>query len=172
MLLVTAPYYRSTYVFVHRRDSRFHVESFDSPALRRLRIGVQIIGDDYTNTPPVHALARRGIVRNVRGYSVLGDYREANPPARIIDALVSDEIDVAIAWGPMAGYFARSQRVPLEIVPVSPAIDVPFLPFVFDISAGVRRGEESFRNEIERVLERRRADIDRILDEYGVPGIG
>ena len=65
----TRPYYRSTYVFVSRRDRGLAVRSFDDPALRRLRIGVQMIGDDGTNSPPAHALANLGIANNVPGYS-------------------------------------------------------------------------------------------------------
>ena len=67
--------------------------------LRGLRIGVHLIGDDGFNVPPAHALARRGIVGNVRGYPIYGDYREPNPPARLIEALAQGEIDVAIALG-------------------------------------------------------------------------
>ena len=168
----TRPYYRSSYVFVWRRDRGYDIRSFDDPRLRELRVGVQMIGDDYTNSPPAHALANRGVVQNVRGYSVYGDYAQPNPPARIIDAVVRGEVDVAVAWGPMAGYFARMADVPLELVPVSPAVDVPFLPMVFDISMGVRHGDEALRQELERVLIARKRTIDRILDEYGVTRVG
>src|SRR6185437_16735276 len=74
MLATTRPYYRSTYVFVTRRDRHLDIRSLDDPRLRHLRIGVQLIGDDFSNTPPAHALARRGIVQNVRGYPVQGNY--------------------------------------------------------------------------------------------------
>ena len=169
---VTRPYYRSTYVFVSRKDAGLAVRSLDDSVLRKLRIGVQIIGDDYANAPPAHALARRGVVGNLRGYSVFGDYREPNPPARIIDAVVDREVDLAIVWGPLAGYFAQRAPVALDIVPVSPQIDLPFLPFVYDIAVGVKRGNDSLRTELDGVLVRRRADIDRLLAEYGVPRIG
>src|SRR4051794_33932587 len=96
MALTTAPYYRSTYVFVTRRDRGLAVRSLDDPALKRLRVGVQIIGDDGTNTPPAHALARRGVIDNVQGFTVYGDYREDSPPARIIDAVARGEVDVAV----------------------------------------------------------------------------
>src|SRR5689334_1267113 len=143
MALVTRPYYRSTYVFVSRKDRHLNIHSFDDAALRTLKkIGVQIIGDDYANTPPVHALAKRGIM-NIAGYTVYGDYRTSNPPARIIDAVVKGDVDMAVVWGPLAGYFARRQTVPLDIVPVSPEVDLPFLPFVFDIAMGVRRGDQA-----------------------------
>jgi mxaJ protein len=171
LVLATRPYYRSTYVFAHRRDARFRVRSFDDPVLRTLRVGVQFIGDDGANPPPAHALAARGIVHNVVGFSVYGDYNEPNPPARILDALAAGTIDVAVVWGPLAGYFARRSRVPLTLTPVSPQIDVPFLPFVFDMSMGVRRDDPGLRNAVDDVLERRRSAVDAILAEYGVPRV-
>jgi mxaJ protein len=167
----TIPYYRSTYVFVTRRDRHLKIASFDDTALRRLRIGVQMIGDDFTNTPPAHALSKRNIIRNVRGYSVYGDYRQPNPPARIIDALANGDVDVAIAWGPLAGYFAQREPVALQITPVSPQIDLPYLPFVFDISMGVRRGDNALRDRLNTIIARRKTEIDRILDQYGVPRV-
>jgi len=130
---------------------------------------VQIIGDDFANAPPAEALTHRGIVRNVRGYSVLGDYREPDPPSRIVRAVAKGEIDVAVVWGPLAGYFARRSPVPLRVVPVSPEVDVPYLPFVFDIAMGVRRGETALRDTLDAVIVRRQRDIDRILADYGVP---
>jgi quinoprotein dehydrogenase-associated probable ABC transporter substrate-binding protein len=165
----TTPYYRSTYVFVTRRDRHIRIGSFDDPALRKLSIGVQMVGDDFTNTPPAHALSKRGIIRNVQGYSVYGDYRQANPPARIVDAVAKGEVDVAIVWGPLAGYFAKREPVALYIVPVSPQIDLPFLPFVFDISMGVRRGDDGFRDTLNAIMARRKPEIDAILRQYGVP---
>jgi quinoprotein dehydrogenase-associated probable ABC transporter substrate-binding protein len=169
MAQTTAPYYRSTYVFVYRKDSGLKITSFDDPLLRKLKIGVQIIGDDGANAPPAHALTRRGIVQNVRGYTVYGDYAQDSPPARIIDAVVNREIDVAVAWGPLAGYAAKRQNAPLELVSVSPQFDLSSLPFVYDISLGVRRGENSLRKKLEVALERKRAEVEHILDDYGVP---
>jgi mxaJ protein len=168
MLRTTIPYYRSAYVFVTRPDGPA-VQSLDDPVLREARVGVQLVGDDGVNTPPAHALARRGIVDNVRGYSLYGDYREPNPPARIVEAVRAGEIDVALAWGPMAGYFAVQEPAVLRVTPVVPLADGPRLPMVFDIGMGVRRGEDAFRAEIEGALRRRQADIDAILSEYRVP---
>ena len=171
MALTTKPYYRSTYVFLSRKDRHVDVKSFDDPVLRKLRIGVQIIGDDQSNAPPAHALTRRNIVDNVKGFTLYGDYSQPDPPARIVDAVTKGDIDLAIVWGPLAGYFAKQARVPMEIVPVSPQIDQPFLPFVFDISMGVRRGDQEFRDRVDQFLEKRRGEIDRILADYRVPRV-
>lgn len=164
----TTPYYRSSYVFVARADGP-DIESFDDPVLRDVKIGVHLIGDDGSNTPPAHALSRRGIVDNVRGYMIYGDYSDPNPPARILKALADGEIDVAIVWGPLGGYFAERESVPLKVVPVSPVLDGPQLPMAFDISMAVRKEDEALRQEIDAALARRRPDVDAVLAAYGVP---
>lgn len=169
---VTAPYYRSSYVFVTRHDGSVKVSSFDDPALRHLRIGVQLVGDDGANTPPVHALDKRGITGNLKGYLVYGDYRDANPTSNIIAAVAKGDVDVAIVWGPQAGYFARKQSVPLDLVPVSPQVDLPFMPFVFDMSMGVRHQDKALRDRLDSVLVKERPAIAAILDKYGVPRVG
>lgn len=165
----TRPYYRSTYVFVTRTDRHLAIASFDDPRLRTLTVGIPMIGDDAMNPPPAHALARRGIVGNVRGYMVYGDYSRPNPPAAIIDAVAARAIDVAIAWGPLAGYFAARAPVALTLAPVAPLFDGPQGLMMFDISMGVRRGDAPLKQEIEAALDRHRTQIEAILDAYRVP---
>ena len=165
----TRPYYRSTYVFVTRSDLTPPIESIDDARLRRLRIGVHLVGDDYASTPPVTALARRGIVRNLHGYTIYGDYREPNPPARLIEAVARGDVDVALAWGPLAGYFAGRQAVPLRVTPFRERDDGPAAPFVFAIAMGVRHGDTVLARRVEAVLVRRRDEVRRILEAYGVP---
>ena len=165
----TAPYYRSTYVFVTRSDLDPPIESIDDPRLRRLKVGVHLIGDDYANPPPVAALARRGIVRNVAGFSIYGDYREPNPPARLIEAVGRGEVDVAIVWGPLGGYFATREGAPLRVTRMREADDGVAVPFVFAIAMGVRPGDSVLARQVEASLSRHRAEVRRILEEFGVP---
>jgi quinoprotein dehydrogenase-associated probable ABC transporter substrate-binding protein len=170
-VLTTRTYYRSTYGFVSRRESSLAISSLDDPRLRRLRIGVHLMGDDGANAPPGHALARRGIIDNVAGYTIYGDYNEPNPPARLIDAVASGAIDVAVAWGPLAGYFVQREPVPLQFTPISPPTDPPALRFVFAIAMGVRKRETPLRDRLNDILERRRDEIQAILHRYGVPQV-
>jgi quinoprotein dehydrogenase-associated probable ABC transporter substrate-binding protein len=172
LVLATRPYYRSTYVFVYARSKHLQLRSFDDPVLRKLKIGLHAFAEGGANAPPAHALARRGIVDNVVGFAMWGEDSVESPAGRIIDAVAAGEIDVAIVWGPFAGYFARRQRAALEVVPVSPALDPPSLPFVYDISIGVRKGENAFKKELDGILDRRRADIQGILKRYRVPIVG
>ncbi|HLT02514.1 MAG TPA: hypothetical protein VK001_10055, partial [Geminicoccaceae bacterium] len=158
-------------VFVYRADRGLDLHSMRDPRLRELTIGVHLIGDDGANPPPAHALGAQGIVDNVVGYPIYGDYREPNPPARIIDAVVRGEIDLAAVWGPLGGYSARRAAVPLEVAPITDTADFAPLRFDFAIAMGVRQGEHAFRDQLNAILARRRADIDRLLEAYGVPRI-
>lgn len=169
MVRTTSPYYRSSYVFLSKKADDITMSTLDDSALRRLRVGVHMIGDDQTNAPPAHALARRGIIENVRGYSLYGDYAQPNPPARIIDALASDELDIAIVWGPLAGYFASRSPVELTMTRVQPEIDLPYLPFVYDISMAVRREDHALASELESFLSVSRTRIDSLLEAFSIP---
>ena len=165
----TAPYYRSTYVFVTRRDAGAPIASFDDPRLRRRKVGVHLIGDDYSNPPPVAALARRGIVRNVVGYSIYGDYREPDPPARLVEAVEHGTVDVAIVWGPLGGYFVR-RHPSLRATPVAAEREAG-VPFAFSIAMGVRKADTTLLRRVNEALASRRGEIARVLEEYGVPRV-
>jgi mxaJ protein len=169
MLATTRPYYRSTYVFVSRAGVTPAISSLDDPRLRTLRIGIQMIGDDGSNSPPAHALSRRGIIDNVRGYMVYGNYNMPNAAGGVIKAIAAGEVDVAIAWGPLAGYFAKHSSVPLTLAPVSPWLDGPRLPMRFDISMGTRKGDTELRKAVEQSLARHAREIRALLQSYGVP---
>lgn len=168
-VLTTRPYYRSTYVFVSRADSKLEGLTLDDPRLRTARVGVQLIGNDAMNTPPAHALARRGVVQNVRGYSVYGNYAQPNPPARIVDAVARGEIEVGLVWGPLAGYFASQSHTRLRVQPVTPAMDEGVFPMTYSIAMGVSRAQPGLRARVDEILQAEAPAIGKILDAYHVP---
>jgi mxaJ protein len=161
----TQPYYRSSYVFVQRAQEA-PVRSFDDPRLARMRLGVQLIGNDLAASPPGYALARHGHTSNVRGYPVPGDEPAA---ARMIGAIASGELDGALLWGPQAGFFAARAGVPMRVSVIPPPADLKALPFEYSIAMGVRRGDPQLRELLDDFIRRRRGDIDRILAQYAVP---
>lgn len=167
-MATSIPYYRSTYVFVTRRSSSLAQLSLDDARLRELTIGVQMVGDDSTNTPPAHALSARGITQNVRAYMLYGDYHRPNPPAAIVRAVWQHDVEVAIVWGPLAGYFAARSPVPLRLQPVEPQTDRGW-PMSYDIAIGVRRGEADLLARVNAVLAVEHVTIARLLEQYHVP---
>jgi mxaJ protein len=156
-------------VFLTRTRDGPDVTSLDDPVLARVRVGVHLIGDDGANSPGAHALGKRHIVKNVVGFPIYGDYTKPNPPARLVTAVEDGTIDVAIIWGPYAGYFAKSSPVPLHISAVSPLFDPPAEAFAFSISMGVRRNDFARRRVFNEFIVAHRKEIDAILDRYGVP---
>jgi quinoprotein dehydrogenase-associated probable ABC transporter substrate-binding protein len=169
MVETTRPYYRSGYVFVSRSDRQLGIASMTDPRLKTLKIGIQLIGDDGFNTPPGHALAMQGIVDNVVGYTVYGDYRRPDPPAQILEAVAQGEIDIAAVWGPLAGYFARQSPVKLTVVPITDTERFAPLLFQFDIAIGVRNGDDKRKEELDQLISRNSLQIAEILDRFGVP---
>jgi len=167
-VIATEPYYRSTYVFVTRQDRNLGLHSLNDARLRKLSIGVQVLGDSDRSSPPAQALIERGIVRNLVAFNIFGNLNEADPAADLIHAVENGQVDVAVAWGPMAGYFAKSAKVPLEVT----AIDYDSsqaVPLVFDIAIGVRKADLKLRDQLNGELGRRKAEIDILLKNYGIP---
>jgi mxaJ protein len=160
-VLTTAPYYRSSYVFVTRRTNNLDVTSFNSPGLRGVKIGVQVLDEEYT--PPGEALARRGLQSAIVGYDTTDDADS------IMRAVANRQVGIAIVWGPLAGYYAHKYHGDLVLAPVEPEVDPPGLPFTFAISMGVRKGNTGLRDELDRALVQNQSQIREILNKYGVP---
>jgi mxaJ protein len=167
----TQPYYRSTYVFITRRDRDLHLVSLDDPRLRTMMIGVHVLGEQDDSLPPVHALISRGIVHNLVGFSIFGNLNEKDPPADLVKAVEVGKVDVAIAWGPLAGYFGLKSPVALEVTPIADDTSNPQLPFHFDIGIGVRQRDVALKKRLDDELTQRQKDIEQVLHQFGIPQI-
>ena len=164
---VTKPYFRSGYVFITRKDSGLDIKSLADPRLKKLRIGVHLLNSDAENTPPAMALSRYGVVGNLTGFSTF--YTQEERPEDIVTAVANKDVDVAIVWGPIAGYFARSSTVPLNLLPLAERDSLSDFPFRFNIAMGVRRRDRALRDSLDAVLVRRAPEIKALLKKYGVP---
>jgi mxaJ protein len=169
LVAATNPYYRSTYYFVSRRDRRVTVASLDDQALSKMKIGVSMMGDDYANTPPGQAIAARGWGPNLVGFSTY--YSADTRPEDIMTAVEQGKVDVAIVWGPIAGYFALHSPVPLDLAALPDSDKTTGFPLAYDVVMGVRRGDRLHLSQLNDVIARRKADIAQILKDFGVPTV-
>jgi mxaJ protein len=159
-VLATKPYYRSSYVIAHRKGSHA-VTSLDAPELKTLRIGV------YANTPVEESLARRGLLDHLTAYSLFFDPSgDRDRPAKLLDDLVDGKVDVAIPWGPLAGYYAKKLNAPIEMQALP---DETGVPLSFSMGMGVKKGNRDLKTRLEAAIDHRQSEIQSVLEEYGVP---
>ncbi len=163
----TQPYFRSAYVIIYRKDSGLDITSLNDTTLKRLKIGVNLLNANAENTPPAMALSAHGVVGNLVGFQTF--YSEGGSrPEDIINAVINRSIDLAIVWGPLAGYFARSSPSPL-VLNVVASDSTSGIPFAFDMSIGVRRRETALRDSLQTFLNTHRPAIDSLLKAYNFP---
>jgi mxaJ protein len=156
------PYYRSTYVFATPLREHLQIASFDDPHLSGRRIGLQILEEDLS--PPSIPLIRTGHAAQLVGYPSFG--------ARggdIVRAVSTGRVGTAVVWGPIAGYFTAVMHLPLQLTPVSPAVDASGIPFTFAVAVAVHKNDVVLRDSVNSSLTRLQPQIDRILTEYHVP---
>jgi quinoprotein dehydrogenase-associated probable ABC transporter substrate-binding protein len=155
------PYYASTYVLVTRKGGPLDgVNHLEDPRLKNARIGV------IAATPPVDHLMALGLFDHAKPYSLLVDRRFASPAEDALHDLEAGEIDAAILWGPIGGYFARQASPPLAATALQTDKRPPF---VFRVAFGLRHGETEWKHKLNAIILKRQKDIDAILTSYGVP---
>ena len=167
-LRTSKPYYRSGNVWVWRKESNYNISNWDSPDLRKGFIGV--IGQSPATIP----MNEKNLIQNARPYRLQRDLNL--PPSFLIDDLAKGEIDIAVAWGPIAGYFAKNNKIPMEVKLIpeyenANAITAAKGKQYWNISIGVRKGDKERMAMIDAALERNKDKIDKILDDYGVPHV-
>lgn len=158
----TIPYYRSIYVFVTRRDDHLHLTRFDDPAIGRQRIGLQILEEDFS--PPSLPLIRFGHAGQLVGFDSFGEGGE-----EIVHAVADKRVGFSVVWGPLAGYYAAHEIVPLTLSPVRPAVDASGIPFSFAITIAVHSDDSGLANSLNDAIRRNQIKIQAILGQYHVP---
>jgi quinoprotein dehydrogenase-associated probable ABC transporter substrate-binding protein/PQQ-dependent catabolism-associated CXXCW motif protein len=158
----TNPYYHSTYVLAFRSSDADLFGSLDSPLVRTARIGV------VAGTPPSSLLTRRGLSANEVPYHLVVDTRVDRPGQRMIEDLAKGDIDMALAWGPIAGYWAKQQTTPITLVPLA-SDPRSGLRMDFRISMGIRPDEPEWKLAVNGLIAELQPQITEILLDYGVP---
>jgi quinoprotein dehydrogenase-associated probable ABC transporter substrate-binding protein len=161
--VILKPLYRSTFVLVYRSDKGIAIRNFDDPALKKLRIGV------FQVSAIREALAEHHVIENtvIHYLSHNADLIEDNQPSYQVQQVIDGSLDVAAAWGPMAGYYKTVLHAPITIQPVN--LMEEQVPMEFDMAIAVPRGRPDIKAAVEQALEQHKDEIKRILADYGVP---
>jgi len=161
--VVLKPLYRSTFVLVYRSDKGIAIRNLDDPSLKKLRVGV------FQVSAMRQALVEHHVVENtvIHYLSHNADIVEDNQPSYQVQQVIDGSLDVAAAWGPMAGYYRTVLHAPITIQPVNLLEDE--VPLEFDMAIAVPRGRPEIKAAVEQALEQHKDDIKKILTDYGVP---
>jgi mxaJ protein len=164
MMRTSKPYYRSGHVFVWRKESNYNITNWDSPDLHKGFIGA------IDHSPATIPMNDHGLIANSRPYRM---QRDLNLPASfMIDDLAKGEIDIAIAWGPIGGYYAKQSKIPMMVVPI-PEYETENAKGkeYWNISVGVRKKDKDRMAMIDASLAKNHDKIMKILDDYGIPHV-
>ena len=157
----TNPYYRSAYVMVSRKADNITADKIEDEQLKKLKIGLT------AGAPPADIAAKNGLAPHIRPYDLYVDTRHQSPGKDMINDLANKEIDVALLWGPIAGYYAAQHGDELKVTPL---LNEPkSTRMEFYITMAVRPGENKWKNDINDLIRANKAEIDKILRDYHIP---
>src|ERR1700733_6519369 len=157
----TNPYYRTAYALVARQGSGLdNVATLEDERLKGKRIGI------VAGTPPATNMAIAGLMMNAKPYPLMIDTRIDSSAMAMIDDLTSGQIDAAVLWGPMAGYYAKQSNPPLHVMPLVKETTGPKL--VFRIGMGVRPADQNWKRMLNRMIQENQPAINKILLDFGV----
>lgn len=158
----TNAYYRTAYAMVVKPGSGLEdVETLSDPRLKDKRIGL------VAGTPPGTNVALNGLMGRVKPYQLMVDTRYTHVPQMMMEDLAKGEIDIAILWGPIAGYFAKEQDPPLKVIPLVKETSGPRM--AYRITMGVRASDQNWKRDLNKLIRENQSEINKILADYGVP---
>jgi len=157
----TNPYYYSAYVAVSRDDKDFDFSDFADPKLHSLRLGV--VGA----TPPVNLLVTHDLLANTKSYALVVDTRYEAPAHQMLEDIANGDVDVGFLWGPIAGYYIKRDKLPLEMAVLPNEPGAPRMEY--RIAMGVRANEPEWRRRINTAILKLQPEITAILRDYGIP---
>jgi len=164
----TRPYYRSTYAMAYVKGkgldgikSLEDLLKLDPEKRKTLRLGV------FVRSPVVDWLLQNGLIEQMVSYQTQTGDPDQYPGEMVEKDLANGKIDIAFAWGPIVGYFAKkATSVSIVAIPFKPRADIKF---DFSIAMATRFGEKEFKERIDQLIEKNHQKITAILEEYGVP---
>jgi quinoprotein dehydrogenase-associated probable ABC transporter substrate-binding protein len=159
----TNPYYYTSYVLIYRENdaSLAGIDNLSDPRLKGKRIGL------FARTPPASILAMHGLVANAKPFEVNAEESAAKATMAIIGELASGDLDAALLWGPVGGYYAERAAVPLKLVPLVKESAGPST--IYGITMGLRPNEPQWKHTINKLIAENQAEINVILEGYNVP---
>jgi mxaJ protein len=164
----TRPYYHSTYALVFNKDgplggikSASDIDSLAPEVKSKLRIAMFDGGAPGTSWIVKHGLVGQGIP-----YQVMTGDASQNTAMVLANDFKEKKLDMAIIWGPMAGYVVKQRQGQLRAIPMQ---SEPDIKFDFAMSMGVRVPDKERKELLNGLIEKNASEIEAILKSYEIP---
>jgi hypothetical protein len=160
----TKPYWSSIEAMVYRSGEGYELKTIADIAKvnaeKPLRIGI------FDRGISTKKLLDLGLAEQIDYYQMMPGDARINA-GRIVEAVANKDVDVAILWGPIAGYHAGVSDVPMTVQPLNELGEA----FIFSFSMGTRYQDKSWNSLLNKFIDKRRDDINAIMAEYYFPSL-
>jgi mxaJ protein len=166
MYLPTTPYFSSIDSMVYRKGEGYELTEMSDIAKlhaqgKKLKIGL------FDRAIATKTLIKDGLADYIQYFQMMPGDARINSGRIITEELASGRIDVAFAWGPVAGFYATQSDVAMTVVPLNEIGS----DYVFSFGMGVRPQDSEWQNLLNQILEKRKDDIAKIIAQYDMPSL-
>jgi quinoprotein dehydrogenase-associated probable ABC transporter substrate-binding protein len=161
----TKPYWSSIESMVYRSGEGYELKTIADLAKatkdgQPLKIGI------FDRGITTKALLDLGLADHIQYYQMMSGDARVNA-GRIVDAVDKGDIDVALLWGPIAGYYASIASQPLTVQPLNELGEA----YVFSFSMGTRYGDKQWNALLNKFIDKYQVEIAEIIAEYHLPSL-
>ncbi len=166
MYLPTTPYFSSIDSMVYRKGEGYELTEISDIAKlhaqgKKLKIGL------FDRAIATETLIKDGLEDHIQYFQMMPGDARINSGRIITEELASGRIDVAFAWGPVAGFYASQSDVAMTVVPLNEIGS----DYVFSFGMGVRPQDAEWQSLLNQILEKRKDDIATIIAQYNMPSL-
>ena len=157
----TAPYLHTGYMMVTRAADNIATDHVGDWHIAGRRFAI------VAATPPTNLVVEHNLMDQTAIYQLMVDTRIDQPAHAMITDIAGGRVDVGLLWGPIAGYYARHDHLPLRLTFLND--EGAKIRLDYHIAMGVRPADVAFRRRLNEAIAKHRPEIDAILRDYGIP---
>jgi len=168
MVMTTKPYYHSTYVLLIAKGRGFDdiadpMQLANLPITRQEALKIAM----FDRSPGTAWLQKVGLLDQGIPYQSMSGDETSNVAIQMDQDLKTKKIDMAILWGPVAGYILG--QAPKGSYAVLPMHSTPDVKFDYSMAMGVRRDDKARKAILEKLIAENASIIESIIKTYQVP---
>jgi quinoprotein dehydrogenase-associated probable ABC transporter substrate-binding protein len=162
----TKPYWSSIESMVYRTGEGYELNTIADITEAKKSDGSPLKIGIFDRGVTTKKLLDLGLADQIEYYQMMPGDARLNA-GRIVEAVANGDVDVALLWGPIAGYYAGVSDVPMAVQPLNELGEA----FIFSFSMGTRYQDKSWNALLNKFIDKRRDDIDAIMAQYYFPSL-